>query len=275
MQHLVTKEEVMKFLLYHEADVNAQNLNESTALHLLLRRRVTCDTVKLLLDYNVNVNIKDSEGDIPLNIAIRGKNVGVVKILVNHGSDVNNKNFSRSTPLHMAAVIDIYEKYKDIFKILLDNGADINAQDSNGNTPIHQLVKWRSDPNKLELLFNPKSTFEVDVNININCANNDGATPLHEACSKLGVKTELLECLVNYGADINALDNQGRTPTITLIAHHNRCDQTNLKRSLEFFIKYSDIPAADSINYALAVNGCNLCCKIISEFFAKFEALVW
>ena len=57
----------------------------------------------------------------------------MVKLLVEHGADVNYKPSDGRTPrLHLAAAFG----YVEIAEYLLDQGADINALDKDGDTPL-------------------------------------------------------------------------------------------------------------------------------------------
>ena len=47
--------------------------------------------------------------------------------------------------------------------------------------------------------------------VDINARENNGGTPLHRACLRLGRKN-VVELLIAKGADVNAGDNRGRTP---------------------------------------------------------------
>lgn len=46
------------------------------------------------------MNIKNNYNEIPLHGASRGENIGVVKLLLEHGSDVNVKNNNGRYPLY-------------------------------------------------------------------------------------------------------------------------------------------------------------------------------
>lgn len=62
--------------------------------------------------------------------------VDLVKLLVNNGANINEKNFGGRTPMHTSVVISQGETLK-ISEYLIEKGADINAQDDDGNTPLH------------------------------------------------------------------------------------------------------------------------------------------
>ena len=71
--------------------------------------------------------------DISLLDAASAGQIGVVKLHLAAGTDVNVKTVSFSTPLHYAAM----HGYKEIAELLIDKGADVNGKDDGGVTPLH------------------------------------------------------------------------------------------------------------------------------------------
>ena len=76
---------------------------------------------------------QDINGVTPLNYASYNIiNYKVVKLLIDSGADVNDKDRIGNTPLINACIIGDIE----IVKLLLDNGADVNAENKWYNTPL-------------------------------------------------------------------------------------------------------------------------------------------
>lgn len=83
-----------------------------------------------ILEYGVNVNIHDENGDSPLIIAIDHKEKNIVKLLLKFGADINFANFDGQTPLMIAYI----NNARDIANYLILRGADITAKDKWGQT---------------------------------------------------------------------------------------------------------------------------------------------
>lgn len=88
--------------------------------------------LKAVLKNCGNVNVKNEQGDTPLSIVSKCR-FDLVKLLVEHGADVNLKSEEIISPLHWAVEYDNDE----IVNYLLEQGADIGARDHSHEIPLH------------------------------------------------------------------------------------------------------------------------------------------
>ena len=128
---------IVKYLIDNGAEVNNRGFYlDRTALHQAcnLDRK---DIVKLLLEHNINVNIRDDKGETALHYAVINNNTDIIKLLIDNGTEINARNYEGQTALHIAVI------YKNIeaIKTLLDSGINKNIKDNEGKTAIDYLKK--------------------------------------------------------------------------------------------------------------------------------------
>lgn len=99
---------------------------KQTALHYAVKsnnEKAIEDFIEFNVDEKINFNIKDSNGDTPLSLALLEGYKNLVPILIRGNADVNVKNGKNFTLLHQA----IMKEDSSTAIFLLDNGADMNA----------------------------------------------------------------------------------------------------------------------------------------------------
>ncbi|HEV2601145.1 MAG TPA: ankyrin repeat domain-containing protein [Candidatus Babeliales bacterium] len=95
----------MRSLPVHEHDIAAQVVNrlvQPESVLQVLRMPNASEEVQKLLDRGAYINVKDKDGETPLMIAVRFRNVGLVKFLVNAGADIAIKDRYGRTAYHIA-----------------------------------------------------------------------------------------------------------------------------------------------------------------------------
>ncbi|WP_341816937.1 ankyrin repeat domain-containing protein [Wolbachia endosymbiont (group A) of Agelastica alni] len=145
--------------------------------------------------------------DLPLiYLAVESRNKEVVELLLKKGVKVDEKDKKKRTALMRAA-----EKKGcvQIVQLLLGYDTDVYAVDTDGWNVL-QLATMSGDKDTVILLFEK---------VGGKVRNKDGKTPLHLAA--LNNHSEIVEFFLEKGADINARDEDKRTPLI--IAVQNRC----------------------------------------------------
>ena len=142
----LTKIEIVKLLLNYDVDVNKQDNFGRTALIYLSINNNT-EIAKLLLNAGADIDKQDNFGYTPLMYAAKNDNVEFIKLLINFGVDLNKQNNTGYTAL----IIAIDNNSNESIKILLDAGADIDKQNNRGFTA---LIKAASKNNReiVELL---------------------------------------------------------------------------------------------------------------------------
>ena len=114
---------------------------------------------------------------------------------VDKGFDPNARGNYGVRPLHRAAGIGNFEAVK----ALIAHGADVNAADDDGYTALHLAHG----------VYVVKELIDHDADVNAPDVNK--WTPLHHAVQ--GADTFRVEALIAAGANINAKNNRGHTPS--------------------------------------------------------------
>ncbi|KAJ6789033.1 hypothetical protein PWT90_07832 [Aphanocladium album] len=160
--------------------------------------------VKLLLQTVTTINEVDGGGRTPLSRASENGHDKVARLLIDKGADVETIDKDGETPLLMA----VQGGHDDVARLLIDKGADIEATDQHGRTPL-SLASRRGHEAMVRLLL------EKGANINVIDSNGQTSLLLAAAAGSAAVVKLLLE----KGADITATDNGGRTSLLWAAAN--------------------------------------------------------
>lgn len=126
-------------LLEYGASVYKKNCNGATPLLIACDAQINdADKLqricKLLIDHGANVNVQDREGNSPLHILCQTPGVTeLVQYLIEMGANVNARTANFIRPLHMALQEGLY----DVAKILVEHGANVQHGTSDGYTMLH------------------------------------------------------------------------------------------------------------------------------------------
>lgn len=157
--------------------------------------------VDLLLEVGARMEATDNDGRAPMLLATQEGHLSVVERLIELGADVDQKSLDGKTPLRVAAL----EGHTSVLSALVEAGADVTAKDPDGRSTLYLLAI----ENKLEQVEIILSKSGVKYNLEED-RDLEGRTPLHIA-SWQG-HTAMVELLLRYGADVNAVDREQRTP---------------------------------------------------------------
>lgn len=232
----------LKLLLLEKCGPDFRTRDGGTALHAVLdllqiEEELSVAMVEMLLEKGVDVNTQNNIGRTALHQAtLRGK-LSVLEVLLKSGANPNPQDASGSSPLHHS----VYASLRDRLSMtLLEYGADVNIRDANGDTVIDamfpknvysrlpQFLLEAVEPNyrvrgygrtTLHLAVNGSSVSFVkkllDGGADIASTDDLGWTPLHVAANcgdgTSGDK-EMIELLLERGADWNARNKNGETP---------------------------------------------------------------
>ncbi|KAM8703214.1 hypothetical protein ACLKA7_007920 [Drosophila subpalustris] len=229
-------------ILQRNPNVNIQNLQGQTPLHIAITSQNT-DMVNLLLDVpDININLRTNDEKCPLELSLTlfneesftiaskllrmganpnslksETNDSLLQVLILKGSEfenaaiflsgfanLNHLNKSGMTAIHLAAK----QNMPLLASKLLTAGASPSIQTSAGamKSPLHIAVEVNA-PEVIEAICN----FRTDDSepIDLDCKDDNGESPL-SLCLALN-RMELAPTLINGGADINARNCQDLT----------------------------------------------------------------
>jgi ankyrin repeat protein len=193
--------EVVRILIECDtAHINSRTRLGTTPLLMALQGQKFKDgsVLRLLLEHGADVNLQSNAGWTPLLRASFNAAPEVVHLLLEHGADINVPNEDGWTPLHWASS----NRGQEVVRLLLEHGADINVLNNAGWTPLHR-ASFNAAPEVVRLL--------LEHGADINVPDEDGWTPLHWASSNTRGQ-EVVRLLLEHGSDINVLNNAGWTP---------------------------------------------------------------
>lgn len=174
----------------------AKNGLSKTSLRLLTQPATQSNRSPGASD-KLNVDLTNSNGRTPLQVAAENGKPDIVKMLISFQANLDHVDNDGSTALLIAAT----GGHAEVVAALLKAGADTTKLDLSGHSALH-LAAWAGDAKVImELL----SKMKVAQSI-----TKSGYTPLHAAA--WNGHESAVNALLHGGADPNAADSDGWTP---------------------------------------------------------------
>ncbi|XP_043363209.1 serine/threonine-protein phosphatase 6 regulatory ankyrin repeat subunit B-like isoform X4 [Dermochelys coriacea] len=213
-------EKVAEMLLKSGADVNVEQENGETAMHVAARHG-NLRMIKALIEEGGELTSQSKAGECPLHIAVQHCHLPVVEEILNYlatekshaevSACVNQENKAGETPLHLAAavkkdMVHFEEEETKIIAMLMDYDADVSrATQVSLETPLHYCARVGNADVLLEMLKHI-STSRMQQSINKQ-AKNDWS-PLLVAAER--GHTAIVKILLQHHARVDVFDEHGK-----------------------------------------------------------------
>lgn len=184
----------LKQLIDGGASVNMVTVDNITPLHeACIQAHPTC--TRLLLEAGAQVDVRTVHGSTPLCNACASGSLECVKLLLDYGAAVNpSLTALTASPLHEACI----QGSAAVVRLIIASGANLEAFDVHFGPPLHIACAKGHVACVKELLA---------AGANVNSVKFH-ETALHHAARLPSV--ELMELLLDFGANVNASDNAGK-----------------------------------------------------------------
>ncbi|MDR1096381.1 MAG: ankyrin repeat domain-containing protein [Spirochaetaceae bacterium] len=259
--------------LITEKTVRSTDMEGNTPLHVAMRANASIDVIRMILGSRAEVNAQNKEGDSVLHLAVRNNQADIGTLLLDSGADIFLANARAETPLFLTFYASAGSQHaaREIRMFML-NPAVMSARDGLGNTVLHHATMWKIDsvipaiverganteavntsgetPLFIAVKANAASTVRallgagasltgrdslgntalhtavrsdapqatealLDANSSIDAYNLYGQTPLHDAVRLGSYNAQII--LVRRGANIEMRDNEGNTPLLLAV----------------------------------------------------------
>ncbi|BCS83647.1 putative ankyrin repeat protein [Cotonvirus japonicus] len=173
--------------------------------YVVYEKYFSSNTICDYIEENPNeINAVNELGWNALMIAVRISNsdssLKTVKLLLDYGSDVNVRDVDGATPLMIACLFSNEKSNLETVKLLLDYRSDLNIQDNEGWSALMYTIRYVgicSNIIVIKLLLDHGSNLRC-VSSNINLRHKNGYNALMIALSH--GNTETIQLLLDYGA---------------------------------------------------------------------------
>jgi len=194
MQHI----EMMQMLIDAGADISDPDTKGRTPLYIAVENQNVA-MARLLLDKGANATfISTTWKQTPIQVAIDQKNIRMLNLLVSKGALTYTEGDFKDDPIAMA----IKQGYPFLAEVLRASDANVFRKDEDGAGFLEFAIYESKDPRVFDAL--------IKSGISVNEPTKKYGTPLHLASDR--GNEAAVRVLIGYGADVNALNDDGKTP---------------------------------------------------------------
>jgi uncharacterized protein len=216
-------EELAVCLLREGASVHAVDTLYCTALHHAAVFDDRGSIIKLLLQHGADLNVINYGGTVPLHFAVKCGSLANAEVLIAAGADVAHSDAAGNTALHIA----VRDGRAADVKLLLEHGADTVL-----NTM--QCKEWTDCAVSAIMLCNDTAILKLllTAGADVHAVTSSGDTCLHIA-ARYNYSAPVVCLLIKAGADMHAVNNDGQTAADVARVHGNTLIERLLNRAAQ------------------------------------------
>ena len=221
------EEDVVDFLAERGASLDMQDAERYTVLHHAVMGGKSRNVLRLI---ELGADVVEMFHERAVHLAAEHGHKDVVRVLLEHGASVNCATDDGITPLMYAA----QKGHMQIIELMMTYGGDLAISDEFYWLPVHyaakaghtNVVKFiaEADGNLSARTYPDGDTllhlatrvevvqYLVEKGADIHARNNKAKTPLHSAAEN--GQSDIISYLINQGADINARDEYGSSALV-------------------------------------------------------------
>lgn len=187
---------------------------------------VTYNRIDKLTNAKLNINEKVVHHVCGMiNYFSSSKQYNIIKLFVDHGVDFNVRDDDGNWPVNY---ICSSANNLDVIRLLLSRDVDFNVSEDDGSRPVHYICSRGNNFDAGTQLDAIKLLLSHDVNFDVS--EDDGTRPIHYVCSqnnKLDAETqfEAIKLLLDHGVNFDVFDGDGWTPVRHITSHANNLNK--------------------------------------------------
>jgi cytohesin len=193
-----------------EAGADASHELSSGPIIIVVATKGNAEALGLLIEHGADPNAVGGTGHTPLTMGAHQGHTSVIEVLLDAGVDPNQPDGTRTDATALVNAAD--EGHVEVVELLLERGADPNLGDRQGETPLMFAAK-QDVPQSIEAL--------LAHGADVNQQSSGGFTALHGVAESTAANVEVLQLLLDAGADVSAETNMGTTPVELALSRGN------------------------------------------------------
>jgi len=169
------------------ANYEAADANRYMPIHwAVIRKKAALDILQILIDANINLDVKNDKGNTPLHVAVMSNNIeglsSLLKATKSKKPTIDLANMDGFTPLHLA----VMDGDLKVVAILLDQGANPNTTNQHDETSLMLIANKKNiaeneEPNYIEII-----KMLLDKGADVNAKNGDWGNTCLDNATKNG-----------------------------------------------------------------------------------------